>query len=52
MARLCGLALLCLVSRAYSQDSAPLPVIHPNQEVRVPHLPVLRARSKDVRMSC
>jgi hypothetical protein len=47
MPKLCALAMLCLVSWAYSQESAPLPVIHPNQEVRVPNLPVLRARSKD-----
>lgn len=39
--------MLCLVSWAYGQESAPLPAIHPNQEVRVPNLPVLRARSKD-----
>jgi len=47
MPKLCGLAMLCLVSWACGQETAPLPVFHPNQEVRVPNLPALRARSKD-----
>ena len=41
-------ALLCLVSLAYSQDApASSPVVKPNQEIRVAHLPRLAARSSD-----
>ncbi len=41
-------ALLCLASLNYSQDAPPpYPVVKPNQEIRVAHLPRLAARSSD-----
>lgn len=41
-------ALLYLVSLAYSQDAPPSsPIVKPNQEIRVAHLPRLAARSPD-----
>jgi hypothetical protein len=41
-------ALLSLVSLAYGQDVPPSsPVVKPNQEIRVAHLPRLAARSPD-----
>lgn len=46
MSKLCGL-MLCLLSIAYSQESTPYPTIQPNQEVRVPNLRTLRARTTD-----
>lgn len=46
MPKLCGL-MLCLVSIAYSQESPSYPTVQANQEVRVPNLRVLRARTTD-----
>lgn len=45
----CGGLLLCLVlSLAYGQEISPgYPAIRPNQELRVPNLPSLTARTKD-----
>jgi hypothetical protein len=47
MLRIFGPCTLCLVLMAYSQESAPYPVIKANQEVRVLNLPQLTAKSKD-----
>lgn len=48
MSNICVAALLCLVSLAYRQDVPPsYPVVKPNQEIRVAHLPRLAARSAD-----
>jgi hypothetical protein len=47
MPKIFGICMLCLVPVAYSQDSAPSPVIRANQEVHVRNLPALTARSKD-----
>lgn len=48
MAKYCGL-LLCLVAPLlYGQDVSPgYPMVRPNQEIRVPDLPRLRARTRD-----
>ena len=45
----CGGLLLCLVlSLAYGQEISPgYPAIRPNQELRVPNLPLLKARTRD-----
>jgi hypothetical protein len=44
-----GLLLLCLgLPLAYGQDASPgYPMIRPNQEIRVPDLPRLKARTRD-----
>ncbi len=48
MSKVSVAALLCLVSLTYSQDVPPSsPVVKPNQEIRVAHLPRLAARSPD-----
>lgn len=48
MSKYCGL-LLCLVARLlYGQDVSPgYPMVRPNQEIRVPDLPRLKARTRD-----
>jgi hypothetical protein len=44
----CGLLVCLLLSRAYGQDISPgYPVFRPNQELRIPNLPRLKARNKD-----
>jgi hypothetical protein len=48
MSKMWVTALLCLVSLAYRQDVPPsYPIVKPNQEIRVAHLPRLAARSPD-----
>ena len=48
MRKTCGALVLLLASLAYGQEvSRGYPAFRPNQEVRVPDLPALMARSKD-----
>ncbi len=48
MPKYCGLLLCLMLSFAYGQDVSPgYPLIRPNQEIRVPDLPRLKARNKD-----
>lgn len=48
MPKYCGLLLCLVLSLAYGQDvSSGYPTIRPNQELRVPDLPRLKARTHD-----
>lgn len=48
MPKYCGLLLCLVVSVLYGQEVSPgYPTVRPNQEVRVPDLPRLKARSRD-----
>ena len=48
MPKYCGLLLGLVVSVLYGQEVYPgYPLIHPNQEIRVPDLPRLKARTRD-----
>ena len=48
MVKYCGLLLCLVVSGLYGQDVSPgYPTVRPNQEIRVPDLPRLTARTKD-----
>ncbi len=53
MSKVLVTALLSLISLAYSQDVTPsYPLVKPNQEIRLAHLPRLAARPPIPRMSC
>jgi len=44
----CGMLLCLVLSFAYGQEVSPgYPMIRPNQELRIPDLPRLKARTKD-----
>lgn len=48
MPKYCGLLLCLVLSLAYGQEVSPgYPMIRPNQELRVPDLPRLKARTRD-----
>ena len=48
MPKYCGLLLCLFVSAMYGQDVSPgYPTVRPNQEIRIPDLPRLTARTRD-----